>query len=324
VDEEIGQVTRQHDGDDRPVQSDGGWRRSLADVLKEHNGARHDGAVASFATWDKRSDVLFAGFARLRELGFKLDTVTSLRGKHIARLMEDWHARGLSASTLQNNLSIFRTFAEWIGKAGKVRGLEHYLGPGIAVRSSIARQDRSWSAKGIDLAAKIEQVRLKDARVALQLELQAAFGLRAREAMQLRPHIADKGAFLSITHGTKGGRDRVEPIRTSQQRAVLDRAKAFCGTPSSSTSDPGSKPHQWKNHYYQVVRACGITRKDGITSHGLRHEYANNRYQELTGSASPVRGGMPVNDQADEAARYVVAEELGHSRESVTTHYLGR
>jgi integrase len=70
--------------------------------------------------------------------------------------------------------------------------------------------------------------------------------------------------------------------------------------------------------------ACGITRKDGITSHGLRHEYANNRYQDLTGSDSPVRGGAAVNEQTDQAARQVVAEELGHSRESVTTHYLGR
>jgi len=52
--------------------------------------------------------------------------------------------------------------------------------------------------------------------------------------MQLRPHLADRGTFLSITHGTKGGRDRVEPIRTPQQRALLERAKAFCSTRSST------------------------------------------------------------------------------------------
>lgn len=61
-------------------------------------------------------------------------------------------------------------------------------------------------ALGIDCVAKIEQVRLKDPRVALQLELQLHFGLRAREAMQLRPYLADKETFLSITHGPKGGR----------------------------------------------------------------------------------------------------------------------
>ncbi|HUA25730.1 MAG TPA: integrase domain-containing protein [Steroidobacteraceae bacterium] len=302
----------------------GGWKASLAGVLKAHNGARHDGAVASFATQDKRADVLYAGFKSLNALGFRLDTVMSLRGKHVEALAKEWHGRGFSASTLHNNLSIFRTFAEWIGKAGMVRDIEHYLGSGVTTRSSIAREDKSWSAKGIDIAAKIEQVRQKDARVALQLQLQLAFGLRAREAMQLRPHIADQGTYLSITHGTKGGRDRAEPIRTPEQRALLDHAKTFCATRSSSTSDPQRKLAEWKNHYYQVVRSCGITRKDGVTSHGLRHQYANERYRELTGSDSPVRGGAPVNRDTDRAAREVVAEELGHSREGVTTHYLGR
>ncbi|MGH8291559.1 MAG: phage integrase N-terminal domain-containing protein [Steroidobacteraceae bacterium] len=302
----------------------GGWKASLAAVLKAHNGARRDGAVASFATEDKRADVLYAGFKRLRELNFRVETVLSLRGKHIEALTKYWHARGLSASTLQNNLSIFRTFAEWIRKAGMVRGIDHYLGSGTAARSSIARQDKTWSGRGIDVGAKIEQVRQKDPRVALQLELQAAFGIRAREAMQLRPHLADKGTYLSVTHGTKGGRDRVEPIRTLEQRALLERAKTFCITPSSSTSDPQRRLAQWKNHFYQVVRSCGITRKEGITSHGLRHQYSSERYRELTKSDSPVRGGGRVDGDTDRAARQVIAEELGHSREDVTTHYLGR
>jgi integrase len=314
-------MTRKHAAGGKAA---GGWKASLAAVLKEHNGARHDGAVASFATQDKRADVLYAGFKRLRELNFRMETVMSLRGKHIEALAKDWEARRLSASTLQNNLSIFRTLAEWIGKAGMVRSIEHYLGSGTAARSSIAHEDKSWSGKGVDVAAKIEQVRQKDQRVALQLELQLAFGLRAREAMQLRPHLADKGTYLSITHGTKGGRDRVEPIRTAEQRALLERAKTFCATPSSSTSYPSRKLSQWKNHYYQVVRWCGITRKDGITGHGLRHEYANERYRELSGVNSPVRGGATVDREADHAAREVVAEELGHSRVEVTAYYLGR
>ena len=317
-------MTRNHGAGGRPPGAIGGWKASLAAVLKAHNGARKDGAVASFATQDKRADVLYAGFKALHALGFRMDTVMSLRGKHIEALAKDWHAQGFSASTLHNNLSTFRTFAEWIGKAGMVRDIEHYLGSGVSTRSSIAREDKSWSGRGVDAIAKIEQIRQKDARVALQLELQLAFGLRAREAMQLRPYIADRGTYLSITHGTKGGRDRVEPIRTPEQRALLDRAKTFCPTKSSSTSDPQRKLVQWKNHYYQVVRSCGITRKDGITSHGLRHQYANERYQELTGADSPVRGGAPVDRDTDRAAREVVAEELGHSREGVTTHYLGR
>lgn len=304
--------------------SPGGWKASLAAVLKQHNGAKCDGTVASYATRDKRADVLYAGFAELRERGYRLDSVQSLRGKHLEVLARTWQARGLSASTVQNSLSVFRTFAGWIGKSGMVQTLEHYLGPGVAMRSSTATADRSWSAQGVDFAAKLAQVEAKNPRVAIQLELQAAFGLRAREAMQLRPYVADRGAYLSVTHGTKGGRDRVEPIRTAQQREILEKAKGFCATPASSTSDPGRKLHQWKNHYYQVVRSCGITRRDGITSHGLRHQYANDRYQQLAGVESPVRGGGTVDPDADRVARLVLAEELGHSRESITDHYLGK
>jgi len=308
----------------RPTQGAGDWKSSLAAVLKTHNGVKDGGSVASYATRDKRSDVLYAGFAELRQLGFRLGTVDSLRGKHVATLVTAWHQRGLSASTIQNQLSIFRTFASWIGKAGMVQSTEHYLGAGVASRTSIAREDRSWSGQGIDAQDKIEQVRVRDPRVAIQLELSAHFGLRAREAMQLRAHVADRGTYLVVSHGTKGGRDRVEPIDTPAKRECLDRAKAYCSTQTSSTSDPTRKLHQWKNHYYHVLRSCGITRRDGITSHGLRHQYANDRYKALSGADSPVRGGGPIDRETDRAARTVVAEELGHSRESVTTHYLGR
>ena len=93
----------------------GGWKASLAAVLKAHNNAKVDGSVASHATRDKRADVLYAGFKLLREKGYKLDTVESFRGKHMEVLAKAWEARGLSPSTLQNHLSTFRIFAGWIG-----------------------------------------------------------------------------------------------------------------------------------------------------------------------------------------------------------------
>ena len=46
----------------------GGWKASLAAVLKTHNRAKQDGSVASHATQDKRADVLYAGFKLLRDI----------------------------------------------------------------------------------------------------------------------------------------------------------------------------------------------------------------------------------------------------------------
>jgi integrase len=302
----------------------GGWKASLAAVLKTHNGAKADGSVASHATQDKRADVLYAGFKELRAKGYKLDDVASFRGKHMEVLAALWEEKKLSASTIQNNISTFRTFAGWIGKAGMVERADKYVSAGAASRSSVNREDKSWQAQGVDIAAKIAEVSAKDARVGLQLALQAAFGLRARESMQLRPHVADKGSYLALTVGTKGGRDRVVPIDTPAKRELLDRAKTFAASKLASTSDPAKTLAQAKNHYYHVLRACGVTRAEGITSHGLRHGYANDRYEQIAGEASPVRGGQSPGQDEDKAARLEVAEELGHSRESVTTHYLGR
>ena len=305
---------------------EGGWKASLAMVLKEHNCVKHDGSVAGSATQDKRADVLFAGFKELRELGFKLQDVRGFGGRHMQALAQSWEARSLAPSTIQNNISTFRRFSDWIGKAGMVEGAAKYVSEGVAGRSSVNKVDKSWSARGVDIDAKIAVVTAKDARVGLQLELQKEFGLRPREAMQLRPHIADKGTYLAVTVGTKGGRDRVVPIDTQAKRDLLERAKAFTSSKSSSTSDPKLTLVQVKSHYYAVVRACGITRRAGITSHGLRHGYANNRFEQMSGEASPVRGGsLAIRDrETDRAIRLEIAEELGHSRESVTTHYLGR
>ena len=127
------------------------------------------------------------------------------------------------------------------------------------------------------MQAKLAEVAEKDARVGLQMALQAIFGLRAREAMQLRPHMADKGPYLALTVGTKGGRDRVVPIDTPEKRELIDKAKTFAASKLASTSDPNKTLAQVKNHYYHVLRSCGITRAEGLTSHGLRHGYANDR-----------------------------------------------
>lgn len=304
------------------------WKSSLARILGERNKFNADGTTASFATQDKYADVLFAGFNTLQEKGYKLNDAEGFRGKHMEILAKHWQqqylAGKLSPSTIQGRFSIFRVFAGWIGKQGMVEGSFKYIIPEAITRTSLCTTDKSWRAQDINPETKLDQVTARDERVGLQLRLELAFGLRGKEAMMLRPYLADKGAYLDVSVGTKGGRPRAVPIKTAEQRALLDKAKTFAATKDSSTSDPNRSLAQWKNHYYYVLRRCGISRKNGLTAHGLRHAYANNRYQELSGKISPVRGGKLGNREDDRFTRIQVAEELGHSRESITTHYLGR
>lgn len=302
------------------------WKSSLALVLKANGRTKCDGSVASAATQDKRADVLYAGFSKLRDLGYKLDDAQQFAGRHMGALAKAWERDGLSASTIQNSISIFRIFAGWIGKDGMIRSAKTYVSTAAIVsRSGIAKEDKSWSGRGVDIMKKIAEVAMIDPRVAVQLELELLFGLRPREAMQLRPYGADKGTYLVVNFGTKGGRARVVPIVTDQQRDLLRRAKLLADK-NCSTSDQSKSLVQWKNHYYHVLRRVEITRKNGFTSHGLRHERLNEIYREQTGSLSPVQGGSKsaVSRADDKAARQEVAEVAGHSRSSVSSAYLGR
>ena len=64
--------------------------------------------------------------------------------------------------------------------------------------------------------------------------------------------------------------------------------------------------------------------------HGLRHAYAQERYEELTGWECPATGGPDSKSLTSEQralgqeARLIVSQELGHERGQVTVAYLGR
>lgn len=180
------------------------------------------------------------------------------------------------------------------------------------------------NTKGVDSLKKIEAVRADTARIADALMLQRLFGLRSKESLLLRPHLADKGQVLIVTHGTKGGRTRYVPIDTPEQRALIDHLKATL--PSGCSLVPRDKTYaQYRNQYYYTLRKHGIHREAGITPHGLRHAHLNALYQTVTGHPTPVEGGtLRQTDRAlDSLGRQWVAERAGHNRESISTAYIG-
>jgi len=303
-----------------------GWRATLNTVLKQHNGYTADGGkVASYATQTHRKTVLLQGFRTLRKMGFKLKTVWAFRGKHVTQLVRHWEDAGLAAATIQNRLSVFRTFAGWIGKHGLVLPAERYVNDKKAVRRSyVATTDKTWANQGVDTDKKIQAVRKTSERCADALLLQQAFGLRSKESLLLRPHVADKGTVLIITHGTKGGRSRYVPIETPEQRQLLERLKKTL-KPGESLVPRQYTYAQYRNRYYYVLRKHGIHRKAGVTPHGLRHAHLHALYQDATGQAPPVAGGrLALTDPTlDNLGRQLVAQRAGHHRLSIAAAYIG-
>ena len=85
------------------------------------------------------------------------------------------------------------------------------------------------------------------------------------------------------------------------------------------------------SYVQQLQRFKAQCREAGIQHvHGHRHQYAQARYQTLTGWRCPANGGprsreLPAEQKAlDREARLTISAELGHGREQVTAIYLSR
>jgi integrase len=214
-------------------------------------------------------------------------------------------------------MATIRWWAHKVNKQNVVaRSNEHY---GIPDRHFITNESKAKTVT----CAELDKVR--DEYVRMSLELQQAFGLRREEAMKFQPSFADRGDHLVLKASwTKGGRERSIPVRTEAQRDVLNRARRLAGFGSLIPSN--------RNYVHQLRVYEGNTLRAGLSHmHGLRHAYAQNRYEELTGWQCPSDGGpdskslTPEQRERDHEVRLVISRELGHEREeAVTAAYLGR
>lgn len=295
--------------------------------------ARTSTGYSNELTWmldDLREDR--AGVQNLGELG----------KSHALRLIKLWVKRGQSASTVQNRISILRRFFTFVGKPSTIPmrdELASWLNAnGVEVpsgRSQVATTSKAWDQHGVDFHEVVRSLESIDALTSMQLEVQAAFGLRMKESLQLDPRAADYGDVLRVVHGTKGGLPRDVPFDDDQamrewQRDVLERAKLLAGKNRKGIlCDPQRTLEQNKRHFYYQVEKVGITRADlGVTAHGLRHQYAARRYEQIAGMPPPVarnspRNATPEQVAADHEARVAVSRALGHFRDDISKAYVG-
>lgn len=288
------------------------------------------------------ADELIRMLDELREIRAGVQDIGEIGKTHAVKLIKHWGQRGQAASTIQNKISILRRFLTFIGKdtaIPKGEALKTWLNQqGVTApvtRQNIPTESKAWDENSVDLHKVLAELSKESAITAMQLEVQAAFGLRMKESIQLNPQAADCGTFLRVVHGTKGGLPRDvdfddDPAMREWQRDVLERAKLYAGQNRKGTlSVQGKRLDQSKAHFYYQCRKVGITRDQlGVTAHGLRHQYAARRYARLSGMGAPVSKNAPlhVTDEvrsADLAAREQVSRELGHFRPDITQAYTG-
>ena len=277
--------------------------------------ARHN-RDGSQMTQAQRAQILTRCAEQLHEAGYRGMAARSLKPKHVEALVERWRGEELSTGTIKNRLAAVRWWAEKVGKSSVVaRENAHY---GLPDRSFTAQTSKAADLPDARLAA------VRDERVAMSLRLQAAFGLRREEGLKLTPAGADRGERLALRASwCKGGRAREVPIRTPEQRALLEEAKRLAGR--GSLIPAGRSYVEHRRVYERECARAGLSKM-----HGLRHAYAQARYRELTGLEAPACGGPSLRDLAEaerervREARALISRELGHEREQITAAYLGR
>jgi hypothetical protein len=287
--------------------------RGLNHQLKQLCRQNRDG---SYGTQARRERELTLLANQLHELGYRGMGSHSLKPKHVQALVECWLSTGVAIGTIKNRMSALRWWARKVDRQNVVaRSNDHY---GIPNRQFVTGESKARSVSDADLE------RITDPHVRMSLELQRVFGLRREEAIKFSPSYADKGDQLELKASwTKGGKARSIPIRSPLQRAVLDRAHHLVGKGSLIPSDRNYR-QQLRIYEGQTIRA-GLSRM-----HGLRHAYAQRRYEELTGCVSPAAGGPaskslpPDQRRLDRAARLTISRELGHERQQIAATYLDR
>jgi hypothetical protein len=112
------------------------------------------------------------------------------------------------------------------------------------------------------------------------------------------------------------------PIRTDEQRALLEEVRVLAR--GGALIAPERNYVEQLHRYERQLRNARLTKL-----HGLRHAYAQQRYEELTGWKAPVAGGPAANSlreaqrALDRGARETISQELGHERISISAVYLG-
>lgn len=298
------------------------------DLVKIPSGTGRARTVSLRTTADYRERTL-SFLETLETLNMKANNLHQISPKQVQAVFAEMEKQGMSASRLANTNTTIRRLGVWLGKPNMCPTLPNLMDePWKARRRQAAHAPKDWEANGAEVLDVIEQVSCICETTALHLRLAHQFGVRVQEFLMFKPLEAERygGTMIHLREGTKGGRARMVPIETQEQRDLMVEVKrAAAGNKKGLLIyEEGATLRQAIMHFYYVLEVAGINRKThGITAHGLRHGYACRMYKLLTGHEPPVLGGPVLPPEVDRKARLDIAERLGHSRVDVTSAYLG-
>ena len=257
---------------------------SAAAVINTEGSVRADEQPASSYPFEYGHALLAKSCRRLYKLGFDIDSVHQLEALHIHSLVKNWHLDGLSAKTMETQLSKLRIFCAWLGKPELVfeGGLTTYLpdvDPKILKVGPKARAIKVWAKDAVRIMQAADRVRTEEPRLYWTLLMGVFFGLSRREIMAFAPHEDDNGTSLEIPRPDGGV--RWIPIYPSRllghiQRLALNEIKARC-RPGDVLAWPHRTPKQSIDRVYRLLRRMGVAlNQNGITPNNLSEAFKQN------------------------------------------------
>ena len=156
-------------------------------------------------------------------------------------------------------------------------------------------------------------------------------GLRRKECclmdVRLALYQASMCGYVDVRRGTKGGRGknlrRAVPANNVIV-GILRRIMSDLGRDSRCIIPKSTSYKKYNSDISSTV--LPVLKKYGIKKiHDLRVAYACNRYWDITGYDAPCNqvGKTQVTLMADEHARQLITQELGHGRIQIISSYVG-
>lgn len=324
---------------------------SVLGFLKAHNWkhAKRQKPVSADYQHERYCTITLMVLEQLPELGFEPTRLERLKPKHTRALVGLWDRAGLSPETIKKRLSILGWVCDILRKCDcmpeDVAALLEE--PERLKIVTVAQEEKSFAAHGIDFLEVILAIAEHDARVALIQLLKAGFGLRNKEAIRLRPHEACHGHYLLLTRGTKGGRARTVPyfdfesgldpveqeivlwnLRENLFRvAVIELAKHLIVPGHSMIPSDYRADAYYRHERYVTAKYGGLTKKQrGVTPHVFRHMFLSSRAETASQVIRPLSRVIGLDGDElmrDRVGRQVAALDAGHHNLYTTGAYCG-
>ena len=271
----------------------------------------------------KRYQEAMMRYCKYLAAAWQLEKIRNISGKHLEAYAQYLQDCGKAPSTIKTELSAIRFWHDKMDDGGKYPLPSNKELLAVLERREYGKVDRTWSGTEYERYLELCREAGKES-FADVAQLARHLGLRIHEAFWLDTATAEKALRTGIlTVKGKNGKWRDLPVEEPELSLLKRCLKGTRRGHKLFVPDEVATHRQIEAAQHFLLSLRKLVRDPGSTSpltyHGLRHNYAVERYNRIRDAQ--LATGASEND-ADHEARQQVSRLLGHERLEVTRIYL--